>query len=244
MDNKPVTAVVQNKRHSGNLPPVNASRCGAIYWAPKCLADEFLLAVNGASSISAFGLLLFVSSLAWTDDRLSHQAHCPHRSSKCGTQEAFYHCRTQLLCQMEAAHSVWEDPSDPALVWMADVKPFAEYYFWKEDLISLAILFLYCLFINPLHDKTLIKAFISKQGFSVSWWFLFYELPLGKNMWFVVLSDLDINHLYLVYWRSATAYVNIDLGSRTLCSVYLETMKFGFSSFSIHWKCVSARLKK
>lgn len=33
------------------------------------------------------------------------------------------------LCQMETACSVWEDPSDPALVWMADIKPFAEYYF-------------------------------------------------------------------------------------------------------------------
>lgn len=54
-------------------------------------------------------------------------------------------------------------------------------------------------------------------------------------MWFVVLSDLDISHLYLVFWRSATAYVNIDVGSRTLYSVYLETMKFGFSlKFSIH----------
>ena len=105
---------------------------------------------------------------------------------------------------------------DPALVWVVGVKPFVEYYLWKEDLISLAILFLYYLLL--LYDKTLIriKAFISKQDFSVSWWFLFYKLPLGKNIWFIVLSDLDINYLCLVYQRSATAYVNTDLGSRAL----------------------------
>lgn len=36
-------------------------------------------------------------------------------------------------------------------------------------------------------------------------------------MWFVVLSDLDINHLYLFCWSSVTAYDNIDLGFRAPC---------------------------
>lgn len=35
----------------------------------------------------------------------------------------------RLLCQMETAPSVWEDPCDPALVWVADIDPLVENYF-------------------------------------------------------------------------------------------------------------------
>lgn len=89
MDHKALSNIccVTSEAQQRDLPPGNASRCSAIY----CLIDTFLLHIGEASSISFFGLLTFISSLAWADYLLSHQAHSLSCSWTCRVKGACCH---------------------------------------------------------------------------------------------------------------------------------------------------------